>query len=83
MEDMSMSTIMTILTSLSVTIRRSFQSIVYALRLVKSSHQIVLVRSRAPGKIGNGHTKRSVTEWIEEVVPSLAGEFKPSWWLPR
>ncbi len=37
----------------------------------------------ASGEEKNADAGESVTKWIEDRCPSLAGTFKPSWWLSR
>jgi len=49
------------------------------------ARNIIRIRPKRSGLLklrGNGGTE-SVSEWIDDNVPSLSGSFKPSWWLPK
>lgn len=49
------------------------------------ARNIIRIRPKQSGLIsirGNGGSE-TLSEWIEENVPSLSGSFKPSWWLPK
>ncbi len=75
--------VMTILASLTSPFQYTYHIITDILGLAHYSRQIVLVRPRNPAKLRIANSRISITEWLEDAVPSLAGTFTPSWWLPK
>jgi hypothetical protein len=64
---------------------RAVNGVADVLGLAHYGRQIVVVRPRTSGQVHlarNGDTK-TVVDFIEDSCPSLAGTFKPSWWLPK